>query len=545
MDSPHTANPEGAVTANGSNSAGHFAFDNTYARDLESFYVSWQATQVARPRWVKLNIGLAEELGLDAGALDSEEGARIFAGNQIPEGAAPLAQAYAGHQFGGFSPQLGDGRALLLGEVIDRKGQRRDIAFKGSGPTPFSRNGDGRAALGPVLREYLIGEAMHALGIPTTRALAAVVTGEPVYRESALPGAVLTRVAASHIRVGTFQFFAARGEVAKVRRLADYVIDRHYPELKGRANPYLELLEQVRDRQAALIARWMHVGFIHGVMNTDNMAISGETIDYGPCAFMDHYDPATVFSSIDLRGRYGYANQPRIAQWNLARLADTLVPLIDANEKRAIARATEVVNAFSQQYERHWLKGMRAKLGLVTEEETDINLAMGFLAAMDGKHVDYTLAFRYLADVISGREEPIRALFADPSTYDLWSGHWRARLAREPAVPSARAQAMRRVNPAFIARNHRVEAALSAAVERNDYAPFETLLNILAASFRRSAGVCRLCRTSARQPRALSNLLRHLIHASGRRGKLPFRTLPHGLPRGELVAAPWASLDTV
>src|SRR5215510_14429037 len=276
-----------------------FGFDNTYARELEGFYVPWKATQVAQPTLVKFNRELAEELGLDADALDSQEGAKIFAGNETPEGAAPLAQAYAGHQFGGFVPQLGDGRALLLGELIDRSGQRRDIQLKGSGPTPFSRAGDGRAALGPVLREYLIGEAMHALGIPTTRALAAVVTGEPVYREAALPGAVLTRLAASHIRVGTFQYFAARGDEAKVRRLADYVIDRHYPELKGHREPYLELLAQVGDRQAALIARWMHVGFIHGVMNTDNMAISGETIDYGPCAFMDHYDPATVFSSID------------------------------------------------------------------------------------------------------------------------------------------------------------------------------------------------------------------------------------------------------
>ena len=468
--------------ANNSAAAG-FVFDNTYARELEGSYVTWKAAPVARPRLVKLNRELAEELGLDAGALDSEEGARIFAGNEIPEGAAPLAQAYAGHQFGGFVPQLGDGRALLLGEVIDRNGRRRDIQLKGSGPTPFSRAGDGRAALGPVLREYLIGEAMHALGIPTTRALAAVLTGEPVFRETALPGAVLTRVAASHIRVGTFQFFAARGEQAKVHRLADYAIDRHYPELKGDANPYLGLLERVRDKQAALIASWMHVGFIHGVMNTDNMAISGETIDYGPCAFMDHYDPATVFSSIDTHGRYAYANQPRIAQWNLARFAETLLPLIDADRNRAIARATEVVNAFPEQYERHWLKGMRAKLGLVSEEEADLNLATRFLTAMVAKKVDYTLAFRYLADGALGQEEPIRALFGDPSAYDIWSGHWRARLAREAVAPLVRAQAMRRVNPAFIPRNHRVEEALSAAVERGDYAPFETLLNILAHPF--------------------------------------------------------------
>jgi uncharacterized protein YdiU (UPF0061 family) len=426
---------------------------------------------------------LAQELGLDADALDSEEGARIFAGNEIPDGAAPLAQAYAGHQFGGFVSQLGDGRALLLGEVVDRSGRRRDIQLKGSGPTPFSRAGDGRAALGPVLREYLIGEAMHALGIPTTRALAAVLTGEPVFRETTLPGAVLTRVAASHIRVGTFQFFAARGDQAKVHRLADYVIDRHYPELKNEASPYVGLLERVRDKQAALIARWMHVGFIHGVMNTDNMAISGETIDYGPCAFMDHYDPATVFSSIDAQGRYAYANQPRIAHWNLARLGETLLWLIDADRTRAIARATEVVNGFPEQYERCWLKGMRAKLGLFIEEEVDLNLATEFLAAMEGKKVDYTLAFRYLADAALGQEEPLRALFDDPSAYDLWSGHWRARLARESVTPMERAQAMRRANPAFIPRNHRVEEALSAAVERADYAAFETLLNILSRPF--------------------------------------------------------------
>ena len=460
-----------------------FAFDNTYARELEGFYVPWQAAQVARPRMIKFNHQLADELGLDADALDSDAGARIFAGNETPEGAVPLAQAYAGHQFGGFVPQLGDGRALLIGEVIDRYGRRRDIQLKGSGPTPFSRAGDGRAALGPVLREYLIGEAMHALGIPTTRALAAVVTGEPVYRERALPGAVLTRVAASHVRVGTFQFFAVRGEQAKVRQLADYVIDRHYPELKGQANPFLGLLERVCDKQAALVAGWMHVGFIHGVMNTDNMTISGETIDYGPCAFMDHYDPATVFSSIDTQGRYAYANQPRIAQWNLARLAETLLPLIDEDTNRAIARATEVVNAFSGRYETYWVKGMRAKLGLFTEEEADLNLATEFLTAMEGNGVDYTLAFRYLADAALGEHERVRSLFADPTAYERWSGHWRARLSREAVAESDRAQAMRRANPAFIPRNYRVEEALSAAVEEGDYAPFETLLKILARPF--------------------------------------------------------------
>jgi uncharacterized protein YdiU (UPF0061 family) len=293
----------------------------------------------------------------------------------------------------------------------------------------------------------------------------------------------LTRVAASHIRVGTFQFFAAHGEDDKVRRLADYVIERHYPELKNHPDRYLSLLASIRDRQAALIANWMHVGFIHGVMNTDNMAISGETIDYGPCAFMDHYDPATVFSSIDTGGRYAYANQPRIAQWNLARLAETLLVLIDADRSRAIARATEVVNGFAEQYECRWLQGMRAKLGLAGEDEADLNLAAGFLTALEGKKVDYTLAFRYLADAVLGEEKRIRALFADPSAYDLWSRHWRERLARDTVIPLARAQAMRRVNPAFIARNHRVEEALSAAVERADYTPFETLLKILARPF--------------------------------------------------------------
>jgi len=429
---------------------------------------------------VKFNRGLAEELGLDADALDSEQGAKIFAGNEAPDGATTLAQAYAGHQFGNFVPQLGDGRALLLGEVIDVYRRRRDIQLKGSGRTPFSRGGDGKAALGPVLREYLIGEAMHALGIPTTRALAAVLTGEPVYREGVLPGAVLTRVAASHIRVGTFQYFAVRDEFDKVRRLADYVIERHYPELQGHETPYLALLASVAERQAALIAKWMHVGFIHGVMNTDNMAISGETIDYGPCAFMDHYDPATVFSSIDHHGRYCYANQPKIAQWNLARLAETLLPLIDTDNERAIAQATDVITAFPEQYERHWLAGMRAKLGLFLENEGDADLATGFLTAMQGNTIDWTRAFRALADAAAGEELRIRELFSNVPAYDSWSELWQQRLSRESVSPLDRAQAMRRVNPAFIPRNHRVEEALSAAVERSDYAPFERLLKILA-----------------------------------------------------------------
>ncbi len=470
------------------NTAGstRFTFDNSFARELEGFYVPWKAAQVTRPSLVKFNRELAEELRLDVDALDSGEIANIFAGNEAPEGAAPLAQAYAGHQFGNFVPQLGDGRALLLGEVVDIHGRRRDIQLKGSGRTPFSRSGDGLAALGPVLREYLIGEAMYALGIPTTRALAAVTTGEQVYRETALPGAVLTRVAASHIRVGTFQYFAARGEADNVRRLADYVIARHYPELQNHVTPCLALLESVADKQASLIASWMHVGFIHGVMNTDNMAVSGETIDYGPCAFMDYYDPATVFSSIDHRGRYCYANQPKIAQWNLARLAETLLPLIDSDNDRAISRALEVINRFPEQYERCWLAGMRAKFGLVRDDVGDFALAEGFLTAMQGSRIDWTLAFRYLADAAagpSGHGEKIRALFSNSAAFDLWHQQWQSRLTQESVTPSERAQAMRQVNPAFIPRNHRVEEALSAAVERSDYEPFDRLLKILACPF--------------------------------------------------------------
>jgi len=460
-----------------------FIFDNSFARELEGFYVPWKAAQVPQPSMVKFNRELAEELRLDVDALDSADSARIFAGNELPEGAAPLAQAYAGHQFGNFVPQLGDGRALLLGEVVDIHGRRRDIQLKGSGRTPFSRSGDGLAALGPVLREYLIGEAMHALGIPTTRALAAVTTGEAVYRETTLPGAVLTRVASSHIRVGTFQYFAARGELDKVQRLADYVIARHYPELQNHVTPYLAMLESVAIRQAALIANWMHVGFIHGVMNTDNMSISGETIDYGPCAFMDHYDPATVFSSIDYRGRYCYANQPKIAQWNLARLAETLLPLIDSDNDRAISRALEVINRFPKQYEHHWLVGMRAKLGLVREETADLALAEGFLAAMEGNHIDWTLAFRYLADAAAGQNEKIRTLFSNVPTFNPWYDQWQLRLKGEPVAPSDRAQAMRKINPAFIPRNHRVEESLTAAVESNDYEPFDRLLKILLRPF--------------------------------------------------------------
>ena len=348
-----------------------FRFDNSYARELQGFHVPWQPAAVPAPTWLFLNRPLAAELGLDAAALEGDDGAAVFAGNTLPEGAEPIAQAYAGHQFGGFSPQLGDGRAVLLGEVIDRAGRRRDIAFKGSGRTPFSRGGDGRAAVGPMLREALIAEAMHALGIPTTRALAVVATGEAVRRERALPGAVLTRVAASHIRVGTFQFFAARGDHERVRQLADYTIARHDPDLAGSPRRYLGLLEHVAARQAALIAQWMNVGFIHGVMNTDNMTLSGETIDYGPCAFLEAYDPEAVFSSIDHQGRYAYGNQAHIARWNLARLAETLLPLLDSDADAATAQAMQVIDAFPALHRACLLRGQRAKLGLQRTEAAD------------------------------------------------------------------------------------------------------------------------------------------------------------------------------
>lgn len=437
------------------------AFDNSYARDLPGFYLDWQAAAAPAPRILRLNRDLAAMLGLDADALTPE----FLVGNDLPPSAHPLAQAYAGHQFGGFSPQLGDGRALLLGEVV-QEGQRHDIALKGSGRTPFSRGADGKAALGPVLREYLMGEAMHALGIPTTRALAAVTTGETVYRDAgALPGAVLVRVASSHLRVGTFQFFAARGEGDRVKKLADYAIARHYPELAG---DYLGFFAAVADRQAKLIAQWMLVGFIHGVMNTDNMTISGETIDYGPCAFMEAYAPGTVFSSIDAQGRYAYRNQPMILGWNLARLAETLLPLIDADDNRAIEKATEVLEGVAGKYHDAWLDGMRRKLGLAGEDAGDAALAEDFLKGIEG--VDWTLAFRRLTRAIDG-PHPLPGVRLDD-----WLPRWRARLA-----PNA-AQIMDAANPVYIPRNERVEEALAAAQEDN-MQPFDDLLAAITQPF--------------------------------------------------------------
>ncbi len=457
-----------------------FGFDNSYQRLPGSFYARLSPTPVAAPRLVALNRPLADTLGLDIIAIESVA-AEIFCGNRLPADADPIAMAYAGHQFGQFVPRLGDGRAILMGELVDRTGQRKDVQLKGSGRTPFSRNGDGRAPLGPVLREFLVSEAMHALGIPTTRALAAVTTGEFVHREQVLPGAVLTRVAASHIRVGTFQFFAARGQTTALRELANYVIARHYPEVEEAERPYLALLEQIMERQASLVARWLQVGFIHGVMNTDNMAISGETIDFGPCAFMDRYDPATVFSSIDHGGRYAFANQPRIAQWNLARLAETLLPFIDPDPDQAIAPATAVIEAFPERFERYWLEGMRRKLGLTSVESGDHELIQALFDAMQRGAADFTLTFRQLCAAAEdpSAEDEMRRLFSNPRVFDDWFPRWRERLARDPQTPRERARRMRAINPAFIPRNHQVEHALNAAVEQGDYQPFETLRQVL------------------------------------------------------------------
>ena len=467
-----------------------FVFDNTYARELAGTYVPWKPVPVPQPRLLFLNRELAVELGLDADALDGEDLAPLFAGNVLPEGAEPLAQAYAGHQFGMFSPQLGDGRAVLLGEVIDRRGRRRDIALKGSGRTPFARGGDGKAAVGPMLREALIGEWMHAMGIPSTRALAVVATGEPVYRDEPLPGAVLTRVAASHLRVGTLQFFAARGERDTLRRLVDYAIARHDPDLAREPDRYVALLRAVAARQARLVAQWMNVGFIHGVMNTDNMTLSGETIDYGPCAFLEAYDPATVFSSIDEAGRYAYANQPRIARWNLARLAETLVMLIadpddEGAVKQAVARLTEAIDAFPALYEDALREGQRAKLGLQAgpsqEAAADAALADAWLALLQAQRVDFTLAWRRLADAAQGDEAPLRALFTDSAALEAWLARWRDRCAAGDGF--ARAQRMRQVNPWVIPRNHRVEEALSAASRTDDLGVFDDLLAALRRPF--------------------------------------------------------------
>ena len=464
-----------------------FRLDNSYARELPGCYVAWPPAPVQAPQLLYFNRELAAELGIEPGAHDEKELAALFSGNALPEGATPIAQAYAGHQFGNFAPQLGDGRALLIGEVIDRHGHRRDLAFKGSGRTPFSRNGDGKAAVGPMLREVLVGEAMHALGIPTTRALAVIATGEPVYREETLPGAQLTRVAGSHLRVGTFEYFAARDERERVGQLADYGIARHDPGLAGTNDRYARWLGAVAERQAALLAQWMNVGFIHGVMNTDNMSIAGETIDFGPCAFMEAYHPGTVFSSIDRHGRYAYANQPVIAQWNLARFAEAILPLLADDADAAVDIASDILSGFGSSYRRHWLAGVRAKLGLHAQaadgDSPDTALAEDWLSLLQAGRVDFTLAWHRLADAAEGRPGPLRELFSDAPALDAWLARWQARAEAEARPAAQRAQAMRRVNPRIIPRNHRVEEALDAASGAGDLRPFENLLQAIKRPF--------------------------------------------------------------
>jgi uncharacterized protein YdiU (UPF0061 family) len=461
---------------------------SSYARLPERFFARIDPTPVAAPRLLKFNHSLAATLSL--GVLGNEALAGLYSGNAVPKDLQPIAMAYAGHQFGHFVPQLGDGRAILLGEAQDGEGARYDIQLKGSGRTPYSRGGDGRAALGPVLREYLVSEAMHALGIPTTRSLAAVATGEPVFRETPLPGAIVTRVASSLVRVGTFQYFAARGDIDGVRLLADYVIERHYPKVVDAELPYLALLRAVTQAQASLIARWMHVGFIHGVMNTDNMAISGETIDFGPCAFMDSYDPAAVFSSIDTQGRYAYGNQPHAGAWNLARFAETLLPLIDGQPERAVELAGAAVSTFSTLFAEALLSGFRGKLGLSVREDGDSKLAEDWLDAMHRNQADFTATFRALCDAAQSPEgnARLRDSFANPRDYDEWAERWRARLSRESLGSHERAAAMRRMNPAFIPRNHRIEAVIRAAVESQDFGPFEEMSTVLSRPYEFQAG---------------------------------------------------------
>ena len=469
--------------------------EQSYTELPHVFYKDATPAQVSEPRLIVFNRALATMLGLDPDALESPEGAAIFAGNALPPGARPIAQAYAGHQFGYFTV-LGDGRAILLGEQIAPSGDRFDIQLKGAGRTRYSRRGDGRAALEPMLREYIISEAMYALGIPTTRSLAVATTGEPVYRDSMLPGAVLTRVAASHLRVGTMEWASAasaKSEGAATRALADYTLRRHYPELADVPEPYIALFDAIVSRQAALIARWQLVGFIHGVMNTDNMALSGETIDYGPCAFMDAYDPATVFSSIDHGGRYAYGNQPAIAQWNLARLAETMLPLFDADPDRAVERARASLDRYPALFEQHWIDGMRAKLGLFTREAEDVALINDLLAWMQRSSADFTNTFRSLT---AGR-------LADGASSDAdlaaWHGRWQARRARQPQSAAEADALMRRHNPAFIPRNHKVEEALAAA-GRGDLSVMARLLDALAAPYDHGRDLPEFSEPGPRQP---------------------------------------------
>ncbi len=456
----------------------NISFDNSYARLPKRFFSHVSPTTVSTPKLLKLNVPLAKELGLDENWLSSDEGVDMLAGNFVPDQAEPIAAIYAGHQFGHFTPQLGDGRAILLGEIIGKNG-RRDIQLKGSGPTPYSRRGDGRAALGPVLREYIISEAMFALGIPTTRALACVTTGEKVIRDKILPGAVLTRVAASHIRIGTFQYFAAQNDVEAVKILADYAIARHYPDAALASNPYVAFLDAVIISQAKTVAQWQNIGFIHGVMNTDNMSISGETVDYGPCAFMDIYDPKTVFSSIDAQGRYAYANQPKITQWNLARFAETLMPLMANEETDALNMAQTSINNFAPAFETAYFKGLRAKLGLFMEQEGDKQLIGDLLVLLAKKKQDYTLFFQTLSSS--------HTLFDDVDL-QIWMQSLTERMNKEPQSKNEHLELIKRSNPVYIPRNHLVEKTIDLAIMENNYEQFEKLLNVLSNPYEERTG---------------------------------------------------------
>ncbi|GAA0631174.1 YdiU family protein [Sporichthya brevicatena] len=459
--------------------------ENSFARDLEGLYVAWQAAEFPSPSLLALNDDLARELGLDPQWLRSPAGVRFFLGAELPDGATPIAQGYAGHQFGGYSPRLGDGRALLLGELTDVRGDRRDVHLKGSGRTPFSRGGDGKAAVGPMLREYVIGEAMHALGVPTTRALAVLGTGEQIYREEgALPGAVLVRIAASHLRVGSFQYASAltvaKRDETVLQRLADYAIARHHPEAAQAEQPYVALLDAVTTRQAELVARWMCLGFVHGVMNTDNVTISGETIDYGPCAFLDAFDPGTVFSSIDSGGRYAYANQPPITLWNLSRFAEALLPLLGGDTDEAVNLVVPVLDTFADRFAHAWRAGVLAKLGLTeSDPEADGQLVQDLLELMATEHVDWTSFWRSLSSAARGNPAPARDAFLARDAFDAWAERW---LARQPD-----ADAMDRVNPIYIPRNHKVEEALTAAT-RGDLAPVTQLVEIVRDPFTEQPG---------------------------------------------------------
>lgn len=476
------------------------SFNNSYAKLPAVFYRKTDPIPVINPALIKFNNNLAKQLGITEIDPDGSAVLGVLAGNEIPVGAEPVSMAYAGHQFGGFSPQLGDGRAVLLGEVISPDGIRYDLQLKGSGPTPWSRGGDGRSALGPVLREYLMSEAMHKLGVPTTRALAVVTTGEEVARDTLVPGGILTRVATGFVRVGTFEYFSARQDINAIKQLANYEIERHYPDALKADNPYAALLEAVIKKQAKLIAQWMTLGFIHGVMNTDNMSIAGETIDYGPCAFMDEFSHNRVFSSIDHGKRYAYNNQPKIGQWNLIRLAEALLPLFvdisleeDKQGEAAVSIAQDILNAYEGHYKTYWLAGMRRKLGLSDDaslEKDDIALIEDLLDCMESNKADFTLTFCYLSRMSKNSSEDdqeITTLFSNPDMFDKWIEKWRDRLTKESSNEEQSQTMMQSVNPVYIPRNHQIEAAIRAAEDHNDFSLFQELHEVLQKPFETQA----------------------------------------------------------